>query len=212
MAHHNHINPEDGDKKVAFAIFINLALTAAQFIGGLFSGSLALMADALHNFSDAIALIIAFVARKIARRPPDAAMTFGYARIEIVAALLNFTTLILLSLYLIYEGVSRFFNPQAVDGWMVVIIAGFALTIDAITAFLTYSLSKSSVNMRAAFIHNLADALGSIAVMIAGTLVLLYDWQLVDPLVTLGIAAYILWISIAESSHISFNGFTINWF
>ena len=180
------------------AVGINLALTVAQVIGGILSGSLALIADALHNFSDAIALIIAFFARKIARRPANAEMTFGYGRAEIVAALVNYTTLIVLGLYLIYEAILRFIEPQGIDGWLVVIIAGIALAVDAATAALTYSRSKTSVNIRAAFLHNLADALGSIAVIVAGSLIIIFDWRLVDPIVTLGIAVYILWMSFAE--------------
>ena len=196
--HHHHVDPNAGDARVALAVGVNVTLTVVQIIGGLLAGSLSLIADAIHNLSDAISLAIAFVARKIGRRPADTRMTFGYARIEMVAALINYTTLILLSLYLAYEAVMRFFEPQSVDGWLVVIIAGIALSVDAITALLTYSLSKSSVNMRAAFLHNAADALGSIAVIVAGTLIILFDWWLIDPIVTLGIAAYILWLSLLE--------------
>jgi len=196
--HHHHIDPKAGDGRVFLAVVVNLGLTLAQIVGGILSGSLALIADALHNFSDAIALIIAFAARKIARRPSDASMTFGYGRIEVVAALINYTTLIVLGLYLVYEAVLRFIDPQGVDGWLVIIIAGIALLVDVVTALLTYSLSKESINIRAAFLHNVADALGSIAVIVAGTLILLYDWRLVDPLVTLMIAGYILWQAFLE--------------
>lgn len=196
--HHHHVDPAAGDSRVALAVAVNIVLTLAQFIGGLFSGSLSLIADALHNLSDAISLIIAFAARKISRRPSDASMTFGYGRVEMVAALVNYTTLIITGVYLVYEAITRFYEPQPVNGWLVVIIAGIALLVDSITALLTYTLSKQSVNMRAAFLHNLADALGSVAVMIAGTIIILYDWWLIDPIVTLGIAAYILWMSFSE--------------
>ena len=196
--HHHHVDPDAGDRRVALAVLVNLGLTVVQVIGGIFAGSLALIADALHNFSDAISLIIAFGARKIARRPADAQMTFGYGRAEVVAALINYTTLIVIGLYLLYEATMRLFDPQGVDGWLVVIVAGVALAVDLVTAGLTFTLSKSSVNIRAAFLHNVADALGSIAVIIAGTLILLYDWRLIDPLVTFMIAGYILWQSLVE--------------
>lgn len=196
--HHHHVSPEDGDARIALAVIVNLGLTIAQILGGIFSGSLALIADAIHNLSDAMSLIIAFVARRIARQPADGEMTFGYGRAEIVAALINYTTLIVIGLYLIYEAVLRLIEPQGVDGWLVVIIAGIALVVDLVTALLTYSMSKRSMNIRAAFLHNLADALGSVAVIIAGTLIILYDWRLIDPLVTLLIAGYILWMSFAE--------------
>lgn len=183
---------------MALAIAVNLGLTVAQIVGGIFAGSLALIADALHNFSDAIALIIAFAARKIARRPSNSEMTFGYARVEVVAALVNYVTLIIIGLFLAYEAVVRFFDPQQVSGWIIVIIAAIALAVDVATALLTYSMSKNSVNIRAAFLHNVADALGSVAVIVAGTLIILFDWWLIDPLATLLISGYILWQSAVE--------------
>ncbi len=196
--HHHHVDPDAGDARVFWAVVVNLGLTVAQIIGGILSGSLALIADAIHNLSDALSLIIAFLARKIARRPASQTMTFGYGRAEIVAALINYTTLIVVGLYLTYEAVLRFFEPQSVDGWLVVVIAVVALAVDTVTALLTYTLSKQSMNIRAAFLHNVADALGSIAVIVAGTLIILYDWRLIDPLVTLMIAGYILWQSFTE--------------
>ncbi|PRY92718.1 cobalt-zinc-cadmium efflux system protein [Hasllibacter halocynthiae] len=196
--HHHHVDPEAGDRRVIAAIGVNLALTVAQVAGGILSGSLALIADALHNFSDAVSLIIAFAARRIARRPRDMSMTFGYGRVEVVAALVNYTTLIVIGLYLLWEAGARLLDPQPVEGWLVVAIAGVALAVDLVTAALTYAMSKSSVNIRAAFLHNVADALGSVAVIVAGTLILLFGWWLVDPLVTALIAGYILWQSARE--------------
>lgn len=198
---HGHSHPMDaraGDRRVGLAVAVNLLLTVAQVIGGLLSGSVALIADAVHNFSDAISLIIAFVARRIARRPADAGMTFGYGRAELVAALINYTTLIVIGLYLVYEGLHRLIDPPEVQGWIVVALAGVALTVDVITALLTYRLSKESLNIRAAFLHNLADALSSVAVMAGGTLILLLGWNFVDPVVTLLIAGYILWYALHE--------------
>lgn len=196
--HHHHVDPDAGDARVFWAVIVNVCLTVAQIIGGILSGSLALIADAIHNLSDALSLAIAFLARKIARRPSDAQMTFGYGRAEIVATLVNYTTLIVIGFYLVYEAVMRFIEPQGVDGFLVVVIAGIALAVDLATALLTYSLSKHSMNIRAAFLHNVADALGSVAVIVAGTLILLYDWRFVDPLATLMIAGYILWLSFTE--------------
>lgn len=196
--HHGHLGAEAGDRRVLWAVAVNIVLTLAQVIGGVLAGSLALVADAIHNLSDAISLGIAFAARRIARRPSDEVMTFGYVRAEIVAALINYTTLIVIGLYLVYEAVLRFVDPPPVEGWLIVIIAGIALAVDAATALLTYALSKQSVNIRAAFVHNVADALGSIAVIVAGTLIILYDWRIIDPIVTVMIAGYILWIALSE--------------
>ncbi len=162
------------------------------------SGSLALVADAIHNFSDMASLVIAFGARKISRRPPDARMTFGYGRVEIVAALINYTTLILIGFYLIYEGAMRLIDPPGVLGWWVVILGGVALFIDTLTAILTWSMQKESVNIRTLFLHNLSDALASLAVIVGGLLILLYDIRWVDPAITIGIAVYILYLGLTE--------------
>lgn len=195
---HAHLDAASGDRRVAVAVWANGLLTVAQVIGGLLSGSLALIADALHNFSDMAALLIAFAARKIARRPADERMTFGYRRIETVAALINYTTLIIVGLYLIYEGAMRLIEPPEVQGWMVVILAGVALLIDVLTAALTFSMQKGSQNIRALFLHNLSDALSSVAVIVGGALIILYDMRWVDPVITIGIALYILWLALRE--------------
>lgn len=196
--HHHHHGAEGGDGKLAAAVGVNMLLTVAQVIGGIVSGSLAMIADALHNFSDAASLIIAAVARRIARRPADADMTFGYARAELVAALINLTTLIVIGLYLLYEAVFRLIEPEPVTGWLIIVIAAVALVVDLATAALTWAMSKDSVNIRAAFLHNLADAMGSLAVIVAGLLIMWFGWMWVDPVATLGIAGYILWMAFAE--------------
>jgi cobalt-zinc-cadmium efflux system protein len=199
MAHdHVHLDPDSGDRRVAIAIWANGILTVAQIVGGIFAGSLALIADAIHNFSDMASLVIAFGARKIARRPPDAKMTFGYGRIEIVAALINYTTLIVIGFYLIYEGGMRLIDPPEVLGWWVVILGGIALIVDTLTALLTYSMQKGSVNIRALFLHNLSDALASLAVIVGGVLILLFEIKWVDPAITIGIAVYILYLAFSE--------------
>ena len=199
MSHeHAHLDPESRDKRVAIAIWANGILTLAQIGGGIFAGSLALIADALHNFSDMASLVIAFAARKIARRPADSQMTFGYGRVEIVAALINYTSLIIIGLYLVYEGGMRIIDPPEIKGWWVVWLGGIALVVDTLTALLTYSMQKDSVNIRALFLHNLSDALASVAVVVGGALILLYDMRWVDPAITIGIAGYILYLGLTE--------------
>ncbi len=196
--HHHHHAAASGDRKVVWAVVVNVGLTVAQIAGGIVGGSLALVADAIHNLSDAVALGLAYFARRVARRPVDHAMTFGYGRAEIVAALVNYTALVLIAVYLAYEAIWRLVEPQPVDGWIVVIIAAIALVVDVATAMLTFRLSKESVNIRAAFLHNVADALGSLGVIVAGTLIILFDWNIADALITLAIAGYIMWHVVAE--------------
>lgn len=181
------------DARLVWAVIVNVGLTVAQIIGGVLSGSLALIADALHNFSDAASLGLALFARRIGRRPADKLMTFGYGRAEIVAALINLTTLVIVGLYLLIEAVNRYFDPQPVEGWTIVIVAGVALVIDIATAALVHKGVKGSLNIRAAFLHNVSDALASVGVIVAGTLILLYDLYVADLVMTVLIAAYVLY-------------------
>lgn len=192
-SHHHDIDESIGDQRLGLAIAVNILLTVAQVVGGVVSGSLSLIADALHNFSDAASLLIAWVARKIGRQPADHFRTFGYKRAEVIATLINLITLVLIGLYLIFEALWRIYEPQIIEGWTVVIVALIALVIDVATAVLTYSMSKNSMNIRAAFLHNVSDALASIGVIIAGSLILLYDWYWSDTLLTLIIAGYVLY-------------------
>ncbi|WP_022947091.1 cation diffusion facilitator family transporter [Methylohalobius crimeensis] len=203
--HHHHHHAEMGEARLIWALLINVLLTVAQIIGGAISGSLALVADALHNLSDAGSLGVALIARRISRRPADELRTFGYQRAELIGALINLTTLILLGLYLIYEAVVRYFNPHPVEGWLVIYVGGFALVVDVVTAMLTFAGARQSLNIRAAFLHNVADALGSVAVIIAGSLILLYGWNIADLICTGLIAAYVLyhgWTEIQQTIRI----------
>ena len=210
MAHDHHHDIESmGDRRLGWAIAINMLLTLAQIVGGIVSGSLALIADALHNFSDAASLLIAWVARRIGRQPPDSFKTFGYKRAEVIAALINLVTLVIVGLYLIYEALWRIYEPQIIEGWVVVVVAGIALVIDVATAILTYTMSKHSLNIRAAFLHNVSDALASLGVMVAGSLIILYEWYWTDTALTLLIAAYVLYQAatlLPETIHILMQG------
>ena len=192
MSGHHHHTPES-DKGLKFAITINILLTLAQAIGGAIAGSLSLIADALHNLSDAAALGIALFARSISRKPADEINTFGYKRAEVIAALINLTTLIIISLYLLYEAIWRIIEPQVITGWIIVIVASVALIIDMITALITFKMSKNSMNMKAVFLHNLSDGMASLGVILAGILIILYEWFWVDTFITLLIAGFIFW-------------------
>lgn len=201
--HHGHDHSHTHDGKLNFAVFINILLTVVQIIGGLVSGSLSLIADALHNLSDAGAILIAIVARKIARKPANSNMTYGFKRAEIIGALINSTTLIIVGFYLIYEAISKYFNPEPIDGWIVVWIATIALVIDAVTAWLTYRTGvKNNLNLKAVFIHNMSDAFASIVVIVAGALIILYQWYFVDIIATIAISMYVIYhgLSLAKQT------------
>ncbi len=186
VAHHHHRGG-----RLLLALTVNFLLTAVQVVAGLLAGSLALLADALHNFSDAIALLIALIAQWIARRPADLKRTFGYHRAELLGALINLTTLLLLAAFLIYQAVWRFLSPQPVGGWLMVQVGALAFLVDAVTVLLLWRGARKSLNIRAAFLHNLADALGSLAVIISGVAILRWGWDWIDPLCSILIAGYI---------------------
>jgi len=198
-AHQHHAADRVGTRNLWIAVSINLALTVAQVVGGLLSGSLALVADAVHNLSDALALGLALGARRVARRPADHRRSFGYRRAEVVAASANLTALMVVAFFLASEAVARIFERPVIDGWTVVIVAGVALLVDAATAWLTYRASGGSSNMRAVFVHNLADALASVAVILAGAAIILFDAYWVDLVVTLLISVYIFAHALREA-------------
>ncbi len=198
-----------GDRRLIIAICVNVLLTVAQIIGGVFAGSLALIADAIHNLSDAAALAIALIARRIARVPADEDHTFGHGRAELIGAVFNLSWLIFIGLFLIVEAIKRLLDPQPVEGWTVVALAGIALVVDLATVMLTYRMARQSMNIRAAFIHNLSDAMASLGVIVGGVLILTFGWHFVDAIVTLAIAGYILahaGLEIPKAIHILMQG------
>lgn len=190
--HHHHHHHHSTDKPLVWAVAINVILSFAQIIGGAFASSMALIADGVHNLSDAASLVLAFGARKLARRGASPSYSFGWSRAEVIAALVNFVTLIVISIWLAFEAIGRLAHPPEVAGGMVMALAGLALVINTATAALTWRLSKDSVNIRAAFLHNITDAGASVAVLLGGVLIWALGWYWADPVVTILISALIL--------------------
>lgn len=192
---HSHGAEEVSDTVLLWSVIINAGLSVFEFAAGLISGSVALMADALHNTNDAAALLIAYIARKISKKGADEEFTFGYKRAELIGAMIQLTALILVGLYLIYEAIRRFFEPEPLRGGWIMAAAGIALLVDVATAWLLWAMSKGSLNVKAAFLHNLTDAGASVAVLIGGAAIYWLNWTWVDPVLTLIIAGYILYMS-----------------
>lgn len=190
---HSHSHGFGGDGAIGWAVLVNLALTAAQILGGFWADSTALIADGIHNLSDALALVLAFGARRLAQREATPDWSYGWGRAEIVAAFVNYLALIAVSIWLAIEAFGRLIDPPQVAGGVVMGLAAFALVVDLLTAALVYRMSKDSVNIRAAFLHNLADAGVSVAVIIGGALIWAFGWNLADPILTLLISVVILW-------------------
>lgn len=181
------------DRRILGAVALNMLLTVAQVVGGILSGSVALAADALHNLNDAMALVIVYVARRISRRRADARRTFGYERARVVGATVNLVALAVVGLFLAYESIARFFDPRDIDGWTMVFLAGVAIVVDVATVLILFRMRKGRTDVRAAFVHNLADALASVAVALGGIAILVAGWRWVDPLLSLLIVGYIFW-------------------
>jgi cobalt-zinc-cadmium efflux system protein len=210
MSHdHNHAHEHTSDQRLVLALTLNLLLTIVEVIAGVMSGSLALVADAVHNLSDCGSFVIALVARRIGRWPSDELRTFGYKRAEIIGALINLTILIVISLYLIYEAAARFFFPEAIDGWTVVVVAAVALAVNAATTVVLYAMSRDNLNVRAAYLHNMADSFSSLGVIVAGSVILWFGVLWIDSAVTLLVALFTIWHSLPDirrSIHILMEG------
>ncbi|MGC9452389.1 MAG: cation diffusion facilitator family transporter [Oceanipulchritudo sp.] len=192
---HSHGTGSVSDRVLLWTVVVNLGLSVFEFVAGVISGSVALMADAAHNTNDAAALLIAYIARKVSKKGADRKFTFGYRRAELIGAMIQLTALILVGLYLVYEAVRRVFEPEPLLGGWIMAAAGVALVVDVVTAWLLWAMSKGSLNVKAAFLHNLTDAGASAAVLIGGAAIYWLDWSWIDPLLTLFIAGYILFMS-----------------
>lgn len=190
-SHHHHHHGSDGNLSWAFGI--NLLLSVVQVIAGVAAGSLALIADAVHNLSDAASLALAWIAQKIAGRSPDSKRTYGYKKVETLAAYTNYVVLMLISVWLMFEAVGRFVNPEPIDGWVLVWVSAFAVVINLATVVLTHNGAQHSHNVRAAYLHNLGDAMSSVGVIVAGMLIVSFGWKWADALITLLISGYIFW-------------------
>jgi len=191
--HHIPKNSDSTSLRLWISIALNLVITIAEIVGGIIANSLALLSDALHNFSDTASLGISLIARKIAGRDATADKTFGYRRAEIIGAFINLVTLVLISLYLLKEGIERFITPEPIDGTVMFAVAVVGLLGNLITAALLHSKSKDNINIRSAYIHIFTDALSSVGVIIGGLLVIYYELYLVDAALTIAIGLYILW-------------------
>ena len=189
---HGHSHPDLKGRKLLLSILLNIGITVAQAIGGVISGSLSLLSDALHNFSDVLSLIVSYIADRYSKKDASVTKTFGYKRAEIIAAFVNSATLIVVAIYLIYEAVLRFFNPQAIESGLVIWLAILGIVFNGFSVLLLFKDSKSNMNMRSAYLHLLTDMAASVAVLIGGLLMKYFEWFWVDSLLTVLIALYLL--------------------
>ena len=193
---HNHaLDHKDlKGQKLLISIVLNIVITVAQVIGGLVSGSLSLLSDALHNFSDVISLIVSYIASLLTKQKASINRTFGYKRAEILAAFINASTLIVVAVLLIIEAVKRFQTPEEVESGLVIWLSIVAIIGNGLSVLLLRKDSKNNINMRSAYLHLFTDMLASVAVLVGGLLMKYYQLFWVDSLFTLLIALYLIWV------------------
>jgi cobalt-zinc-cadmium efflux system protein len=178
--------------KLLFTIFLNLLITIAQITGGIISGSLALISDAIHNLSDTVSVSLAWFAQVLSRKPSTPKSTFGYKRAEILAAFINAITLIVISGYLIYEAIQRLITPQPVDAFWMFWLGLLGLVANGLSVLILEREKNKNINIRAAYLHLLGDAMTSLAVLVGAALIWMYNMVWVDAVVTVVIGVYLL--------------------
>lgn len=192
-SNHNHSHHHGAQgKNLLFSIVLNLVITVAQVIGGILSGSLALLSDALHNFSDVLSLVFSYVAHKLSRKKASVNQTFGYKRAELIAAFINAMTLIIVALFLIYGATERFFNPQEIKSGLVIWLSILGIVVNGLSVILLKNDADKNLNMKSAYLHLFTDMLASVAVLIGGLLMKYFQWFWVDSVMTLLIAVYLI--------------------
>ena len=191
MTHHHH-----SQKNLGVSILLNIGITLAQIIGGLLSGSLALLSDALHNFTDVVSLIISYVAANFSKKDASLGKTFGYKRAEIIAAFINASTLIVIAIILIIEAVERFLKPQSIDSTLVIWLSVLAIVGNGLSVLLLLNDRKKNMNLASAYAHLFTDMLASVAVLIGGLLMKFYSLFWVDSFLTAAIAIYLIIVGI----------------
>ncbi|TYB74157.1 cation transporter [Bizionia saleffrena] len=191
--HKQKLQPLKGNN-LLISIVLNIVITAAQVVGGLVSGSLSLLSDALHNFSDVLSLIISYVATKLSRQKASINKTFGYKRAEIVAAFINAFTLIIVAILLIIEAIKRFKVPELIGTDLVIWLSILGILANGLSVLLLKKDAKHNINMRSAYFHLLTDMLASVAVLIGGLLMKYFQLYWIDSALTFLIALYLIWV------------------
>lgn len=206
---HHHDITGASDRRLAISLALNVGITLAEIAGGILSNSLALLSDAVHNFSDASSLGVSWLARRISRMDRTPAHSFGFKRAEVLASLVNTTALIGIGCFLMVESIKKFLHPEPVLGKVMLIVAVFGLIGNLVTAWLLHGDSKKSLNIRAAYLHIVMDTLSSVGVIAAALLMLAFGWFWLDPLLTLLVSLYVLrasWPLLKTSIHILMQG------
>lgn len=196
-------------RRVMIALVLTGIFMIVEVIGGIISGSLALLADAGHMLTDTMALALAAMAFQVCKRPPDGKLTFGYQRFQILAAFVNGLSLLLVVGWILFEAVSRFFEPKEILGETMLVVAVAGLIVNLISFAVLHSGDQDNLNIRGAALHVAGDLLGSVAAIVAAIVIITTGWNLIDPILSIAVAALILksaWKLVRRSAHVLLEG------
>lgn len=192
---HDHEIAGISGTKVFWVAVFNLIITLTEFVGGILSGSLALVSDAIHNLSDTASIVLSYIGIKISAKEKNPKKSFGYKRAEIIIAFINSATLMGICVYLIFEAYDRFLNPETINGNLMITVAIIGLVANLISVFLLEKDSHGSMNIKAAYLHLLGDTLSSVGVVLGGLAIKFWGLTWIDPLITVLVAVYIIYES-----------------
>ena len=192
---HEHHHHEISGKYLGLSILLNIAISVAQLVGGLISGSMALITDATHNFSDVLSLVISYIANRLAKRDATVKQTFGFKRSEIIAAFINSTTLIIIAFIILYNSIVLLFSPHEIKSDWVIYLAIASIAVNGLSVLFIKKDAKDNLNMKSAYVHLFSDMLTSIAVLIGGLAMKYFQWYSLDSIFSILIAIYLLYMS-----------------
>ena len=205
----SHAHDNSNMRRVTIALVLTGTFMIVEVIGGILSGSLALLADAGHMLTDTMALALAAVAFQVSKRPADARLTYGYQRFQILAAFVNGLSLLFIVGWILYEAFSRFISPQEVLGKTMLIVAVAGLVVNIISFTVLHGGDKDNLNIRGAALHVAGDLLGSVAAIVAAVVIIYTGWMAIDPILSVAVAILILksaWVLVKRSAHVLLEG------
>jgi cobalt-zinc-cadmium efflux system protein len=208
-AGHDHSDGVSSERGLKIALALTASILVAEAAGAILTNSLALLSDAAHMLTDVTALVIALIAIRLARRPADSRRTFGYYRFEILAAVANAVALFLAALYILYEAVQRFQNPQPIASTGMLTVAVFGLIANVVSMRVLHTHAECSLNLKGAYLEVWSDALGSVGVIIAAAVIHFTNWTPADPIVAIAIGLWVLprsWTLLSESVNVLLEG------
>jgi cobalt-zinc-cadmium efflux system protein len=210
---HGHSRVHEANEKNLRRVIVALVLTGlfmvVEVVGGIISGSLALLADAGHMLTDTMALALAAMAFHVSKRPPDGKLTFGYQRFQILAAFVNGLSLLAVVGWILFEAVYRFINPNEILGETMLVVAAAGLLVNLISFAVLHTGDQENLNIRGAALHVAGDLLGSVAAIVAALVIIYTGWTLIDPILSVAVAALIMksaWSLVKRSAHILLEG------